>query len=620
MKVWISLFVVCGSVLSYGQNIQVQSWSTSGGGSNSGASFKLSGAFGQPIITPVGESVVRLESGFMPVILAFSNNQPPEIIFTSVPRVPENKIFRVEVSDQDGVDEVYFHYRAIAQPEFNSIELTGPLANAYEVNLTADPTAIDALGIEYFFSATDKTGLEALLPMEEDTFFRSFSSGDGAKIPETVYNIGREKEQYRIIAIPYELPSGIGPQLSELNNEDNQHSKSRYRLATYAGNNSWLEYPSSALTNFERGKGYWFLTTVSTAEIFLENASTPENHQAGLFSITLKPDWNQIGNPYPVPITWSDVQAFNPDVKIKGIHIYKDKSQFENGDALQPFEGGFVFLDETTERQIVIPFSGQELPGGRTKTGAFSGDLSADSWRINLKLQIDGVVNAAGAIGMHPDAQDENDPFDDYHPPRFASYREINFYHPEHRLKYFATDIVEQQESHVWTFSIDADVDSPITLLWDNTRFGNNDAELFLVDESQSQVINMRERNSYPVGKNVSYKIYYGYDILHHIIPNESNAGVPYPNPWSAVSDEDIRIPFAIDGGHSPRVRLAIMDAGGRSIKRVFDSTLPSGFHELAWNGKDESGQDVPRGLYLIRLTLADDRGARNFYHRLLIR
>lgn len=64
------------------------------------------------------------------------------------------------------------------------------------------------------------------------------------------------------------------------------------------------------------------------------------------------------------------------------------------------------------------------------------------------------------------------------------------------------------------------------------------------------------------------------------------------PNPFSATT----AVPFTLP--RPARVRLAIVDAGGRVVRVLEDANLPAGRQVRAWNGRDRGGALVPPGVY----------------------
>ncbi|MEJ2720675.1 MAG: FlgD immunoglobulin-like domain containing protein, partial [bacterium] len=68
-----------------------------------------------------------------------------------------------------------------------------------------------------------------------------------------------------------------------------------------------------------------------------------------------------------------------------------------------------------------------------------------------------------------------------------------------------------------------------------------------------------------------------------------------YPNPFNPSTT----IPFTLEKeGH---VTLRIYDARGKLVRNLKDEVLPSGLHEVTWNGRDNSGLSVATGVYFVR-------------------
>lgn len=59
------------------------------------------------------------------------------------------------------------------------------------------------------------------------------------------------------------------------------------------------------------------------------------------------------------------------------------------------------------------------------------------------------------------------------------------------------------------------------------------------------------------------------------------------------------------------RVRLAILDAGGRLVRRICDTALPAGGHRLSWDGRTERGAAAAAGVYFWRLSTAAGNESR---------
>jgi len=69
-----------------------------------------------------------------------------------------------------------------------------------------------------------------------------------------------------------------------------------------------------------------------------------------------------------------------------------------------------------------------------------------------------------------------------------------------------------------------------------------------------------------------------------------------YPNPFS----NSTTISFSIS--ESQKVSLKIYDMAGRLIKTIADAQMQTGTHQLIWNARDEKGNAVSTGNYLLKM------------------
>jgi len=54
------------------------------------------------------------------------------------------------------------------------------------------------------------------------------------------------------------------------------------------------------------------------------------------------------------------------------------------------------------------------------------------------------------------------------------------------------------------------------------------------------------------------------------------------------------------------KVQLGIYDIRGHRVKQLVDQAIEAGQHLKAWNGRSETGQIVPSGVYFARLETED--------------
>lgn len=85
--------------------------------------------------------------------------------------------------------------------------------------------------------------------------------------------------------------------------------------------------------------------------------------------------------------------------------------------------------------------------------------------------------------------------------------------------------------------------------------------------------------------------------------PQQTNLGEAYPNPFNAST----LIPLTL-GEQAGPVSLVVYDALGRQVRSLVAGILPAGVHALVWDGRDDRGQGVGSGPYLVELRLGQWR------------
>ena len=85
------------------------------------------------------------------------------------------------------------------------------------------------------------------------------------------------------------------------------------------------------------------------------------------------------------------------------------------------------------------------------------------------------------------------------------------------------------------------------------------------------------------------------------------------PSPFTPNGDgvnDQVRIAYDLRDLDTPQqLTLRIFDLGGRIVREVVAVPSRSGSFDHAWDGRDDSGQVVPPGLYLYQVDLATDEG-----------
>lgn len=79
-----------------------------------------------------------------------------------------------------------------------------------------------------------------------------------------------------------------------------------------------------------------------------------------------------------------------------------------------------------------------------------------------------------------------------------------------------------------------------------------------------------------------------------------------YPNPFSPKKASTTIAFYVFD---EAVVEAKIYDLMGRDVKTLSSGSFPSGEYKIQWDGKNELGERVSRGGYILRLTIRYSSG-----------
>ncbi len=77
------------------------------------------------------------------------------------------------------------------------------------------------------------------------------------------------------------------------------------------------------------------------------------------------------------------------------------------------------------------------------------------------------------------------------------------------------------------------------------------------------------------------------------LTPATSFLSAPIPNPFSPSTSISYRV------AQEARVTIVVFDVAGRAVKTLVSEIVPAGNHQVTWDGRDDSGNLVPSGVYI---------------------
>ncbi|MFC1481926.1 FlgD immunoglobulin-like domain containing protein [Candidatus Neomarinimicrobiota bacterium] len=73
-----------------------------------------------------------------------------------------------------------------------------------------------------------------------------------------------------------------------------------------------------------------------------------------------------------------------------------------------------------------------------------------------------------------------------------------------------------------------------------------------------------------------------------------------YPNPFNATTRIEFDLP------HQVQVSLIVYDIMGREVSTIVNESMDAGYHRVVWDGRNDSGQQLPSGIYIASLVTAE--------------
>ena len=108
-------------------------------------------------------------------------------------------------------------------------------------------------------------------------------------------------------------------------------------------------------------------------------------------------------------------------------------------------------------------------------------------------------------------------------------------------------------------------------------------------DPSTKEILFKKYLNFFGIEENTSY-------INENKNISDITASINYPNPFK----KQTTIEFFLNSGS--KVKLSIFNINGQIITTLINKYLAKGIHKIIWNGKDNSGKNVPQGVFFYHL------------------
>jgi uncharacterized repeat protein (TIGR03803 family) len=508
------------------------------------------------------------------------DNTPPVITLPASPSAAAGQSFQLDITivdaeSQDNVSAAVYYRSVAGDDDFGSPIPLMRQATSTTYRATIPSTFITSAGAEYFLEASSYGG-QASTESTVKTV-QVDPGANGLSIPYSAF--GDEVLNYRIISIPLVL---TGRSVADVFHDDlTASTKKNWRLQRYT-NGATNDLGASSL--LAPGEGYWLIVRESVAAIDSGPGKTVPATRDNPFQITLKPGWNQIGNPYDFNLYWPDVVAANTaeSTNFSGtLNTYR--GGWDDHDILNRFEGAFINNTATSDIVLTIPAQ-KNIAAGRVNETMDRLPLDGENWKVDFLLKHGDNFTGLSGFGMHKDSQTGQDRYDVLSMPRFFD-KHIEINHTRKTTEDpLSTDIVPTASAYVWEFDVESNFDGDIMVLeWDNSYFGDNQKNLVLWDEQLQLGTDMRLANRYEFKRSLSkrFKVFFGGadEVADHAAATRLVFHSVSPNP----TEGDVKVTFSVpsDG----EVIFDVYDLVGRKVWSDA-GTYSKGYHEVDLTGR----------------------------------
>ena len=524
-----------------------------------------------------------------------------------------NQTSVVNVSDRSGLSEAKAYWQEVSYIDpNNTIYEEEPLVDLGDGNVQFDLSVVESkanfpLGIEYFFEFTDNVGNTTTTASQKQILPVRYTSN----LSLSTFGRGTETSDYRIIAVPLSMDATVNDIFDDIHG--GTYNNTKLRLYEYDGSPATDFTELTGGSRLDVGDAYFALAEEAAptslllpdgvTEFEVNNLGPGQDYRE--LTLDLKSGWNLIGNPFLHNINWSDVSSYNNfGSQISQLQTYTNGNWDPTITHIATGTGAFVFA--TNDYNLRIPT--RRGAGGRVASPQLplKNSLSEENWEVRFKqVSANGKKLDLGGFGMNEEGTNSFDEFDLLNPPTFSDMPKIVFEHPEFFYPSFKKDIQARAESGTWTFLYQKAVSSGTeeNLIWDNSYFGENAPDIYLVDKSHLKVINMKEENSYNFrhGGTTEFEIYFGMDAYEQLRPENMVTITPYPNPFTDKISINVGLPSNHKDG---KVLVAIYNTLGKQVATLDTYVAGEAYLEFIWEGNNDSGQEVPEGVYAYRVLI----------------
>ncbi|MEA3402517.1 MAG: FlgD immunoglobulin-like domain containing protein [Armatimonadota bacterium] len=360
-------------------------------------------------------------------------------------------------------------------------------------------------------------------------------------------------------------------------------------LALYGWNAAQFQYDQidmdTEVAADYSGYGFWALTVQDmTCNIPVR---TPSN-----VTVDVGTGWNLLGNPYEFDLNLDGgLVPDGGDIILPGYWwngtAYEQQAVWGLGRGywvLANYEGSATF-----HMAPPLPPAGAES----ISLAQARDDVDADAC-IQLAAQVGDRRDVSTWIGTTADGDALRTPKPPMMPGGVGTYLDV-----EDGIGY-ARSLVPQGEDHTWTLTVDSPQEEVSLRIVDTSELPG-DMAVWLTDQATGTRVDLRHAPGYTYTAREEQRTF-------EIELAERDDLLQVMGVSAQAAGEGAQISFTLSA--AGQVTVDVLNIAGRTVKRlVADRECDAGLQTVSWDGRSDSGTQVPSGIYLIRVTATAPTG-----------
>ena len=563
-----------------------------GFGVGTSAGFSAEATIGGTTIGEVSGATFGASAGFV----AISPANPPSGVLPPVAVAAGNDAtVTALLSDDVQVVSATLNYRVGGTALFARVPMALTDAATGEWSATIPGADVSVRGVQYYVDASDGVNVASVPPVPAGLGIQVSGHPAFFLTPQTYALAGAPLRPAN--TDPTAVFAALGP-----------YDPTVWRYGTFDPASSAYREPGAASPVLP-GQGFWVISS-DAATIAVSGTVADLSSPV---SVTLRPGFNQIANPFAFAVDLADL-GIPPGVDANLIGW--NGTAYVNGvNTLQPNQGYWIYNDNPGNVTLTIPPLGAGVSSREAATPPGS-PVGAEegAWSVCVSARAGEFADHDNRFGMRESATGEKDAFDFADAPAPPhGFAVASWLESERAL---LTDWREPSEDGAaWTLEFRTDqVGQPFVIQFELDAELPVGWQLLAISEDGHDVVDLMETGALHghVGATATRRLWTiaaglpeFVDEARQEIRDDVDAAVrafaftpPFPNPMRGGRGTtfELRVP------ETTSARVDVYDVTGRHVATLLDGALVRGAHRVAWNGADAGGRRSASGVYFVQV------------------